>query len=634
MGTKSVIAIDVQDGSFKKFLDLFNAYTEKLEDLPDNWRKLDEAMSSSGASFGKATANVSDLLAIAATQTAAIVEAIEFASKAQSGFRKQTDQSTSAVARLGKQVEGVAKGAEAGAKWLLKAASIGGALGGIGGGLGVFELASSVLTNQRQASGLGLSVGQMRSWNANMSPFVGSNILQGAAGAQLDPSKFGALAALGISGQQAQGENATALAIQISNAARRAYQQNPNVNTAQAQSFFALGGTMADWRNLGSANGAQLAGYESKVGSDASGLGYTSKTAAAWQQLSVQLDKAGYKIQSSLIDGLEPLAPTLTKLSGALSDGISAFLRAPQVKQDLQDFTNWLESPAFMGEMKDIGSWLKVAGQDILSFAASVGSAAAWFTAHFPHAATAGSAGTPGSALATGHDELGKLGQGPLQNLINRGAAAAYRDLGWYTPQTIHAANLAAERKYHLPTGTLDKIAFAESSYGKKLFSPAGAVGPYQLMPGTAEALHVNPLLTDQAAMGAGNLLSQLYKKYGNWDQAYAAYNWNPAGLDADIKAHGKNWLAFAPKETQNYVASLDSSTLAQQVAAVVHRGQAAPAAARGPGSAHNGGLTPYVTNLLKKLATQTAQKQQVSLNITNNTSARVAMSLNAAAVG
>jgi soluble lytic murein transglycosylase len=50
--------------------------------------------------------------------------------------------------------------------------------------------------------------------------------------------------------------------------------------------------------------------------------------------------------------------------------------------------------------------------------------------------------------------------------------------------------------------------------------------------------------------------LNALHQRYGG-DPAkmWAAYNWGPGNLDAALQRHGVNWLQFAPKETQNYVA-------------------------------------------------------------------------------
>ena len=75
-------------------------------------------------------------------------------------------------------------------------------------------------------------------------------------------------------------------------------------------------------------------------------------------------------------------------------------------------------------------------------------------------------------------------------------------------------------------------------------------------MPATATSLGVKDRWNfDQSSDAAARLLRELLTRYGgDKDKALAAYNWNPSGLDADIRAHGDNWRKFAPAETQKYI--------------------------------------------------------------------------------
>jgi hypothetical protein len=362
MANQPIISIPIDDSAFRKFYEMFKAYSEKLETMPEAWKKLNATMGENGS------AKVSDLLAIAATQTTAIVTAISGAADAQKRLGQETVRTTSSWDRLGKSVTGVASSVvgigKAIAGWGLGA----GALAGIGGGLGVADLANSVLNNQLSAGGLGLSIGQMRSWQTSMSPFVGTNLLQGAASAQLSPSMFGYLATLGISGQQAQGESPAQLATQIANAARQAYQQNPNINSAQAQAFLALGGTEADWRNLGTANGGFLRGSEASALAGAGAQGPGAQATRAFQGLAVALHSAENTVQSALIDALGTAAPIITKFTEAASSGIAAFLKSPELQADIKSLTDWLSSPAFMADLSTFGAAIKTAGADIMAF--------------------------------------------------------------------------------------------------------------------------------------------------------------------------------------------------------------------------------------------------------------------------
>lgn len=112
------------------------------------------------------------------------------------------------------------------------------------------------------------------------------------------------------------------------------------------------------------------------------------------------------------------------------------------------------------------------------------------------------------------------------------------------------------DNKYGLPAGTLAKKFKVESNNGQNLISKVGALGPMQFMPKTAAqyGLGDNVMDLDASAEASARMLRDLYKQFGGWDKAEAAYNWGGGNLQKDIAKHGANWLGFAPAETQNYV--------------------------------------------------------------------------------
>jgi hypothetical protein len=71
-----------------------------------------------------------------------------------------------------------------------------------------------------------------------------------------------------------------------------------------------------------------------------------------------------------------------------------------------------------------------------------------------------------------------------------------------------------------------------------------------QLMPDTAKKLKVNPLNPNENIMGGVHYLADLYKKYGSWELALAAYNAGPGNVDK----HG-GIPHFS--ETRNYLKSI-----------------------------------------------------------------------------
>lgn len=107
-----------------------------------------------------------------------------------------------------------------------------------------------------------------------------------------------------------------------------------------------------------------------------------------------------------------------------------------------------------------------------------------------------------------------------------------------------------AELSNGLPAGLLDKIAIAESNYradivNGKTVSNKGAVGLMQIVP----AMHptAKPLDPIASVAYAGKYLGSLYKRFGDWPRAVAAYNWG----QGNVASLG---LKAAPAETKNYV--------------------------------------------------------------------------------
>jgi hypothetical protein len=98
-----------------------------------------------------------------------------------------------------------------------------------------------------------------------------------------------------------------------------------------------------------------------------------------------------------------------------------------------------------------------------------------------------------------------------------------------------------------LSPALLQALVYQESRYCTEALSPKGAIGLGQLMPGTAEALGVDPHDPVQNLQGAASYLRQQYETFGEWHLALAAYNAGPQAV--------KDYGGIPPyEETQNYV--------------------------------------------------------------------------------
>jgi membrane-bound lytic murein transglycosylase D len=107
-------------------------------------------------------------------------------------------------------------------------------------------------------------------------------------------------------------------------------------------------------------------------------------------------------------------------------------------------------------------------------------------------------------------------------------------------------------------------LAEVESAFDPLALSPAGARGLYQLMPGTARELGLKTNLPDErtdpqkSAEAAARRLGALYRRFGDWPLALAAYNVGAGHVQRTLNENGARTFAeispSLPLETRMYV--------------------------------------------------------------------------------
>ena len=98
-------------------------------------------------------------------------------------------------------------------------------------------------------------------------------------------------------------------------------------------------------------------------------------------------------------------------------------------------------------------------------------------------------------------------------------------------------------------------------SNGRPVTSPAGAMFAMQVMPSTARdpGFGLRPANPSNAA--DMNRLGREYREKmqqrysGDLSKIWGAYNAGPGRIDGLVKRYGNDWLRYAPRETQEYVA-------------------------------------------------------------------------------
>ena len=130
-------------------------------------------------------------------------------------------------------------------------------------------------------------------------------------------------------------------------------------------------------------------------------------------------------------------------------------------------------------------------------------------------------------------------------------------------PPEMDALYQRAAVMYGVPVEELRAIGYMESRHGRdKSTSSAGAVGPMQLMPATAQEVGVtNRMDPVQNVMGAARYYAKLRRMFnGNIAHSLAAYNAGPGRMQNWLAGRGKplaqetiNYMRQAPRMAQYY---------------------------------------------------------------------------------
>ncbi|MHB8876622.1 MAG: lytic transglycosylase domain-containing protein [Myxococcaceae bacterium] len=113
----------------------------------------------------------------------------------------------------------------------------------------------------------------------------------------------------------------------------------------------------------------------------------------------------------------------------------------------------------------------------------------------------------------------------------------------------VEALAAQAEVRHGLPAGLMRAVVRVESGSEPHRISYAGAMGPAQLMPGTAAMLGVSDPFDPAEAVDAGaRYLAQLLRRKGDVRLAVASYNAGPGAVSGQVPQNG---------ETEVYVAKV-----------------------------------------------------------------------------
>jgi hypothetical protein len=513
--------------------------------MPATWGSIGKAMNSAMRPFVKIAAATS-------VMNARLKAAPTFMGK----LRVIAQSVVGVVDKIAKGAFSIAKNIGKATLSLLKWAGLTSIFTGLMGGVGLFgldRLAGAAANSRRQSQGLGVDPGDLKSAQVNFSKFADvDSTLENIANARADLSKRWIFSALGVNPEA--GSNVDVMSASLK-AAKHSFERGGlTQQNAEAHGLTQLY-SMDDLRRLHQMTDQEIDDAVRKQNADREALRVNDETLRGWQDLRIQLDKAGSQIEAILIKKLSGLSGPLATLSGAVADAIGTLAGDKDLPGYIQtfgdkikQFAKYLASDEFKSDMDNFIDRVKKVGS-------ALGDLFGWIYDKLKFLGIVKSDATPSAPgeAPKKQSDWDKLTPTTLDKVAWNVQQVNKKMLGGEPPYYKEI-----ERKNGLPPGSLGRIQSTEFS-GKdlsKAVSPVGAKGPFQFMGGTAKQYGLtDPFSLQDSANAAGRMLGDLMRKYhGNFEKAAAAYNWGAGNIDKDLAANGDQWKAHLPRETRDYI--------------------------------------------------------------------------------
>lgn len=98
-------------------------------------------------------------------------------------------------------------------------------------------------------------------------------------------------------------------------------------------------------------------------------------------------------------------------------------------------------------------------------------------------------------------------------------------------PDELNSVISKVGDKYGIEPAVIKAVIRVESGFRSDAVSRVGAKGLMQLMPGTAQALGVDPMNAEQCIDGGTRYLKQMIDRFGSLELGLAAYNSGPGSV-------------------------------------------------------------------------------------------------------
>jgi hypothetical protein len=484
---------------------LFKKYEDALAQMPDTWKKIAKEQTSGASAFEVMTAEMSQ-------QLDALRE-MSVAMEKQEHHLQNSDRLWTSISRSSKSVSsGILTATTSLLKWT-------GILGAVGGILGLLDLEKrtfDVAGWRRSGMGRGINPGAQRAFDVNFDRLLDTDsYIAGVAEWEGDITKQSPAFALlhhGLTGNTEQ--DALAL-LRGAKSLSNSVPLNMLGPTFHARGLDQLFDPEAQ-RRLRDMKPSEFEQLVAGTRGDSKEWNMQDAMLKKYQEAATALEHLSATADVTATKAFGPLADKIPELTSEFEKAIKAFANAHLIKEAIDDIAGAL-------------GWVKKGIDGI-------------------------------RGVKSFYDQFPSMPFSPsgIANTLEDVTTAA---IGLFSPQKGSGvvpldANLAAlDKKFHFQGRMLETVRDLERSSANAI-SPKGAMGMFQLMPGTAKQYGVtDPMDPAQSALGAARYLGDLTQRYqGDLAAIFASYNWGQANVDRVRSAHPDDWFKFSPTETQRYL--------------------------------------------------------------------------------
>ena len=593
MAVKSIIDIDVNDDAFKSFLKSLDKYKKTLTELPGAWSATGDAINTTRTdiiSVGSAVMANTEMLAKQLSVHEKINRAVSNTDRLMINLRKSTSK---VLSDLKDSAWGVLKWGSA--------LAIGGTATGF---FALDAMARGVRQTRQQAGALGLNPGELNAVQSVYGRFSGSSALLGnISQAQMEAGERWRLYSLGLSKNDIEGKTSAQLmqptleALHKWSSERQGMETGAFAYEARGRGFAHLVGGEANLRELGSHSLAEVQAAGKSFPEALERLRLGKDTASKWDDFLTSMEIATGQLKTTFVVGLQNLAEPLGKVVLAFSDLAKQIFESAGFKEGIDKFGKWLSSGEFQAGFEVFSKWVinvaKALPNGVFATArallgtteeehkrmieearrkdeedriANSKKPSFWDRLMTPFQNRSLRDPKPPISGANYVSPIGYIPP-PMQGASNDNVSSAKHFA--YGEQYLEAKRPGAfgalERQYGLPAGLLAQIHKQEWD-PRQPVSSAGAMGPFQFMPGTAKDYGLDEKsvwdLAKSSEAAARYFQDLLVMFKGDVNKAAAGYNWGQENVKKTIDRYGDNWREHLPPETEKYLNNLNRSGL------------------------------------------------------------------------